>query len=95
VTVSIPTHAGDDYEALREQLFGIERPGVRVAGYSVLVRCGLAAWARCRHQPPARTRLELGASIAAPAEDEVTRASLARLIAHLILTPKRIPSCQI
>ena len=94
MTVSIPAHAVKDYEVLRDQLFGIERPGVRVAGYSTLVRCGLAAWARCRHEIPAPPRLELGASNAATAEDEGTRASLARLIAHLILTPREVPSCR-
>src|SRR6266849_3745364 len=49
VTHLIPTRAGEDYEVLREQLFGIERPGASAARFSVLVRCGLAAWALGRH----------------------------------------------
>jgi len=90
----IPTHAADDYEALRDQLFGIERPGVRATGYGVLVRCGLAAWTQCHHEIPVPLRFEVGALAAAPTDDDGTRASLARLIAHLILTPKEMPSCQ-
>lgn len=92
MTVPIPADAVDAYEALRDQLFGIERPGVRAAGYSVLVRCGLVAWAQCRHEIPAPPRLEFAASTTL-AEDETTRVSLARLIAHLILTPREVASC--
>ena len=91
----IPAHAVNDYEALRDQLFGIGRLGVRSTGYGVLIRCGLAAWAQCRHDLPAPPRLEPGASIAVPAADDDTRAALARLLAHLILTAKEMPSCQI
>jgi hypothetical protein len=75
-------------------LFGIGRLGVRAGGYGVLIRRGLAAWTRCQHELPAPPRLEPSASIAAPAADDGTRASLARLLAHLILTPKEMPSCQ-
>jgi hypothetical protein len=46
MTGAIADHASDDYEVLRDQLFGIVRPGRRADGYSVLIRCGLAAWAR-------------------------------------------------
>ena len=46
LTDSIPARAAEDYEILRGQLFGIERPGAPAAGFSVLIRCGLAAWAR-------------------------------------------------
>jgi hypothetical protein len=81
----IPAHAAADYEALREQLFGIERTGGRVTGFSVLVRCGLAAWARGRHDlvaPPRR------ASISAPTlpDHASTGSTLAKLIANLILS---------
>lgn len=95
MTVCISARAVEDYEALREQLFGIARPGVRVAGYNVLVRGGLATWARCRHEIPEPPYLELGASTAMATEDEGTRASLARLLAQLILTPREMPSCRI
>lgn len=94
MTGSISAGASDDYEALRDQLFGIERPGARAGGYSVLIRCGLAAWARRRHEPPKALRLESNAPAAAPAQDEGTRAVLARLIANLILTPKESSACQ-
>jgi hypothetical protein len=75
-------------------LFGIRRLGVRAAGYGVLIRRGLAAWTQCRHELPAAPRLEPSASIAVPAADDDTRASLSRLLAHLILTTKEMPSCQ-
>lgn len=55
LTRLILARAAEDYEVLREQLFGIERSGVPVADFSVLVRCGLAAWALGRH---ALARLE-------------------------------------
>ena len=94
MTGSIAAGASDDYEVLRDQLFGVERPGVRAGGFSVLIRCGLAAWARHRHEPLKALRPESNAPAAAPAQDEDTRAVLARLIANLILTPKESPSCQ-
>lgn len=94
MTGSISAHASDDYEALRDQLFGIERPGVRTDGYSVLIRCGLAAWARRRSEPPKAPFLDINTPRTVPAADEGARAVLARLIANLILTPKESTPCQ-
>lgn len=95
MTASLPARAVEDYEALRDQLFGIEQPGARAAGYRMLVRCGLAAWAaHGRHAVAEPPSLGLGASTATPAEHDATRALLARLIASLILTHQEMPSCQ-
>jgi hypothetical protein len=93
MSASIPDHAVNDYEALRDQLFGIGRLDVRSVGYSVFIRRGLAAWTQCRHERPAPLRFEPKASVTAAAADDGTRALLARLLAHLILTPKETSSC--
>ncbi len=90
----IRARAAADYEALRERLFGIERPGVRATGLSVLVRCGLAAWACGRHDlvaPLPRTSL---ASV--PSSDHASACStLAKLIANMILNPRQeMPPCR-
>lgn len=94
MTAAISAHASADYEALRDQLFGIERPGVRTDGYSVLIRCGLAAWARRRNEPPKAPVLDINTAGTVPGADEGARAVLARLIANLILTPKESTPCQ-
>jgi hypothetical protein len=94
MSTAIPAHAVNDYEALRDQLFGIGRLDVRSVAYSVFIRRGLAAWTQCRQELPASLRFEPKASVAVPAADDGTRALLARLLAHLILTPKETPSCQ-
>lgn len=91
---AISAHASDDYEALRDQLFGIERPGMRAGGYSVLIRCGLAVWARRHNEPPKAPFLDITPPRTVPTADEGARALLARLIANLILTPKESTSCQ-
>ena len=62
----IPAGAAADYEALREQLFGIERPGVRVAGLSVVVRRGLAAWACGGHRSGCTTSQCIVAAVPRP-----------------------------
>ena len=85
----IPAHAAADYEALREQLFGIERTGGRVTGFSVLVRCGLAVWALGRHDlatPPPHVP---SASVRTPVEHETAASLLVKLIANLILSPRQ------
>lgn len=94
MTGAISAHASDDYEVLRDQLFGIERPGMRADGYSVLIRCGLAAWARRCSEPPKAPFLDITPSKTVPVTDEGARAVLARLIANLILTPKESTPCQ-
>jgi hypothetical protein len=84
----IPANAAADYEALREQLFGIERSGVRATGFSVLVRCGLAAWACGKHDlaaPPSRA----SASPPPPPDHTSAGSALAKLIANLILSPRQ------
>jgi len=84
----ISAHAAADYEALREQFFGIERPGARATGFSLLVRCGLAAWACGRDDlvaPPPRT----SASPPTPSDRPSARSTLAKLIANLILSPRQ------
>jgi hypothetical protein len=85
----IPAHAAADYEALREQLFGIEHPGVRATGFSVLVRCGLAAWACGRRSelvaPPPRA----SASPPPPPDHASAGSALVKLIANLILSPRQ------
>lgn len=94
MTGAIADHASDDYEVLRDQLFGIVRPGRRADGYSVLIRCGLAAWARRRSEPPKTPTLDIIHPKTVPVTDEGARAVLARLIANLILTPKESTPCQ-
>jgi hypothetical protein len=95
VTQSIPARAVGDYEALRDQLFGIERAGAPTTGFGVLVRCGLAAWAQGRHDLatlPPRARV---ASAPTHDEPESVRSSLAKLIANLILSPRQeMPPCR-
>jgi hypothetical protein len=89
LTHSIPARAAEDYEILREQLFGIERPGAHPAGFGVLVRCGLAAWAYGRHDllaPPSRAPL---ASLLTPPDHASACSTLAKLIANLILSPRQ------
>jgi hypothetical protein len=91
----IPARAGEDYEVLREQLFGIERPGASAPRFSVLVRCGLAAWALGRHDlatlPPP---LPL-ASVRTPVEHATAASLLVKLIASLILSPRQeAPPCR-
>jgi hypothetical protein len=92
----IPVDAGEDYEALREQLFGIERPGAPAARFGVLLRCGLAAWALGR---PDLAELPFQAPLApvrTPAERVTAGSLLVKLIANLILNPRQEASpCQI
>jgi hypothetical protein len=94
-TQLIPAHAGEDYEVLRDQLFGIVRPGVPVAGFGGLIRCGLAAWASERGDRTAqstRAPLPLGPT---PAEHVPAGSLLVKLIASLILRPRQeVPRCQ-
>jgi hypothetical protein len=84
----IPAHAAADYEALREQLFGIEHPGVRATGFSVLVRCGLAAWA-CGGRGLAASPPRASASPPTPPDHISAGTALAKLIANLILSPRQ------
>jgi hypothetical protein len=84
----IPAHADADYEALRERLFGIEHPGVRATGFSVLVRCGLAAWA-CGGRELAASPLRASASPPTPSDHISAGTALAKLIANLILSPRQ------
>ncbi len=84
----IPAHAAADYEALREQLFGIEHPGVRATGFSVLVRCGLAAWA-CGGHERAASPPRASASPPTPPDHINAGSALAKLIANLILSPRQ------
>ena len=91
----IPARADEDYEVLREQLFGIERPGVPAAGFSVLVRCGLAAWALGRHALAALPSDAPVASVRTPAEHVTVDSVLVKLIANLILSPRQeAPPCR-
>jgi len=86
----IPTRAAADYEALREQLFGIEHAGVRATGFSVLVRCGLAAWACREHDPFVSTRRVSVLPLTPPDHPSTAAGStLATLIANLILSPRQ------
>jgi len=91
----MPARAAEDYEGLRGQLFGIERPGAPTAGLRVLIRCGLAAWAQRRHDLatlPARAPL---VSVPTPVEPASARSSLAKLIANMILSPRQeMPPCR-
>src|ERR1019366_1615798 len=89
LTHSIPARAAEDYEALRGQIFGIERPGVPAAGFSVLIRCGLAAWAQGRHDRAALPSRAPLVSAATAAEHGSARSSLAKLIASMILRPRQ------
>jgi hypothetical protein len=96
MTQSIPARAGEDYETLRAQLFGIERPGTRAAGFSVLIRCGLAAWAQGRHDLAAIPACASLVAVPTPAEHVSARSSLAKLIANMILSPRQeMPRCRI
>ncbi len=95
VTHLIPTRAGEDYEVLREQLFGIERPGASAARFSVLVRCGLAAWALGRHDLATLPPHVPLASVRTPAEHVTAGSLLVKLIANLILSPRQeAPPCR-
>jgi hypothetical protein len=86
----IPAHAAADYEALREQLFGIERTCVRATGFSVLVRCGFAAWACRRHDPATATRRVSVLPLTPPDHPSTAAGStLAKLIANMILSPRQ------
>jgi hypothetical protein len=91
----IPAHASEDYEVLRDQLFGIERPGLPAAGFSGLIRCGLAAWASERGDraaPPTHAPLPL---VPTPTEHVIAGSLLIKLIASLILRPRQeVPRCQ-
>ena len=88
--VSIPIGAAEDYEALRRQLLNVEAPSVLTHGVGILARCGLAVWARRKHElGPSPT---IGSSPSAsmlivPSRHDEARSSLAKLIADLILTP--------
>jgi hypothetical protein len=91
----IPARAGEDYEVLREQLFGIERPGVPVAGFSVLLRRGLAAWALGRRDLAALPPHAPLASVPTPAEHVTAGSLLVKLIANLILSLRQeAPPCR-
>lgn len=85
----IPACAGEDYEALRQQLFGVERPGAPAAGFGVLIRCGLAAWALGRRDPAPSPPYVPSASIPKPAEHVTAGSLLVKLIANLILSPRQ------
>jgi len=91
----IPARAGEDYEVLRQQLFGIERPGAPAARFSVFLRSGLAAWALGRHDlaaPPSHAPL---ASVPTSAEHVIAGSLLVKLIANLILSPSQeAPPCR-
>jgi hypothetical protein len=84
----IPAHAAADYEALRERLFGIEHPGVRATGFSVLVRCGLAAWA-CGRRELAASPPRASTSPPTPPDHFRAGSALAKRIANLILSPRQ------
>ncbi len=80
---------------LRGQLFGNAPPGVLVTGFHILVRCGLAAWSRYRPQPAAPVTFEPRSSASPRMEHDDACASLAKLIANLILIPKpEMPTCR-
>jgi hypothetical protein len=85
----IPACAGEDYEALRQQLFGVERPGASAAGFGVLIRCGLAAWALGRRDPAAPPPHVPSALVPKPAEHVTAGSLLVKLIANLILSPRQ------
>jgi hypothetical protein len=85
----IPVRAGEDYEVLRQQLFGIERPGAPAARFSVLLRCGLAAWALGRRDLAALPPHMPLASAPTPAEHVTAGSLLVKLIANLILSPRQ------
>ena len=92
----IPARAAADYEALRDQLFGIERSGMRAAGFSVLVRCGLAAWAVGRPDLAALPPSALFASLPKSPNHASACSSLAKLIANMILSARQeMPPCRI
>lgn len=89
MTQLIPARAGEDYEVLRDHLFGIERPDWSGPGFSVLVRCGLAAWASQERDlagPPRQTPLP---PVPAPTEHVIAGSLLVKLIANLILSPRQ------
>ena len=95
VTHLIPARAGEDYETLREQLFGIERPGASAPRFSLLVRCGLAAWALGRHDLATLAPHVPLASIRTPVENATAASLLVNLIANLILSPRQeAPPCR-
>ncbi len=95
VTHLIPARAGEDYEVLREQLFGIERPGASAPRFSVLVRCGLAAWALGRHDLATLAPPVPLASVRTPVENATAASLLVNLIANLILSPRQeAPPCR-
>ncbi|MBV8805046.1 MAG: hypothetical protein JO042_08365 [Sinobacteraceae bacterium] len=92
----IPAHAAADYEALREQLFGIEYPGKHATGLSVLVRYGLAAWACRKPDPIPPTQPASASPIKSSDHKDITAGfTLAKLIANLILsTHQEIAPCR-
>jgi hypothetical protein len=95
MTYLIPARAAEDYEALREQLFGMDRPDAPAAGFSVLVRCGLAVWAQSRNDCAALPPRAPLAPVPTPAEHLNACSSLAKLIANLILsTHREMTSCR-
>src|SRR5208282_4186795 len=95
VTHLLPARAGEDYEVLREQLFGIERPGASAPRFSVLVRCGLAAWALTRHDLATLAPHVPLASVRTPVENATAASLLVNLIANLILSPRQeAPPCR-
>jgi len=83
----MPARAGEDYESLREQLFGVERLGATASGFGVLLRCGLAAWAMRRRDPASLSYLPQSAP--APASQGSAAPLLVKLIANLILDPRQ------
>ena len=92
----IPAHAAADYEALREQLFGIKYPCKHATGLSVLVRHGLAAWACRRPDPIPPTQPASASPIKSSDHEDITTGfTLAKLIANLILsTRQEIAPCR-
>lgn len=92
----IPACAGEDYEVLRQQLFGIEQPDAPAARFNLLIRCGLAAWALGRRDPAALPPHVPLALAPKPAEHVTAGSLLVKLIANLILSPRQEASpCRI
>ena len=86
----MPIGAAEDYEALRRQLLNVESPDVLTHGCGILARCGLAVWARRKHEPgplPTIGSFPSASTLITPARHDEARSSLAKLIADLILTP--------
>jgi hypothetical protein len=71
-------------------LLNVEAHAVLTHGGSILARCGLAEWARRKHElgPSSAIGSSLSAStLIVPSRHDEARSSLAKLIADLILTP--------